>query len=213
MRFLKSYRLFEQENNQPDVIDQIMKYLPKVAGDPYTSEILPVLKFLEKADNADDKRRAVEEIIQISKKKFAGFDKLITMQEVMERFVNHYIGEEGILKMRPVKNLIRRIKPPVKKSLKADKEYRIKANNIDSFTKKIITILIREGIKEEDVKEQLKKIYEWCEPILRHFYHLDTVKGLKYMQPGVLFNQHELDEYFGVPEIQQEPPVLDSGEE
>jgi len=214
MHIIKSYQLFEQEEARKlDIVDQIMRYLPRVANDPFTQEIIPPIKGLVHGQTPEEKKSALESIRDLSKKKFAGYDKLITMQDVMERFVNHYIGEEGILRKRSVKKLIRVIKPPVKKSLKADKNYRIKAEDINRFTDKVITFLEREGINEGDIKPKLKEIYEWCEPILRHFYHLDTVKSLKYMQPGVLFNQEELNKYFGEPEVPKEPPVLDPDEE
>ena len=214
MKILKSYRLFEQEEEKrPDLVDQVLKFLPKVAMDRFTREIIPSIKRLINTDSADEKKASYQSIRDIAKHHFAGFDKLITMQEVMERFVNHYIGDEGIIRKRGVKKLIRNIKPPVKKSLKADKNYRIKAVDIDSFTKKILTLLEREGIKEADIKTELKRIYEWLEPVFRHFYHLDTIKSLKYMQPGVLFNQHELNIYYGEPEVPKEAPVLNPDEE
>jgi len=205
MHIIKSYQLFEQEEARKlDIVDQIMRYLPRVANDPFTQEIIPFIKDLVHSDSADEKKSAYESIRSLARKKFAGYDKMITMQEVMERFVNHYIGDEGILRKRAVKKLIRAIKPPVKKSLKADKNYRIKAEDIDKFTDRIMNKLKGEGIKEDDIKIEFKEIYRWCEPILRHFYHLDTVKSLKYMQPGVLFNQDELNDYFGEPNVPEE---------
>lgn len=199
MRIIKSYSLFEQEKRKKDVIDGIMSFLPSLANDPFTLSILPHIRRIIHADDNGSISESCDGILELARNKFAGFDKMITMQEVMERFINHYIDPDtGILKKREVRKLIRDIKPPVKKSVKRDGEYRITAQRIDNFTDRSIRYLERQGIKKEDIKNSLKGIYNWFSFVFKHFYHLDTIKGMKYMQVGVLFNQDELNSYLGL---------------
>lgn len=195
MKIIKPYGLFEQEERRRDVIDGIMHFLPSLAKDPFTVSVLPLVRALIGSSNPT----SLENITGLSKKKFAGFDTRITMQEVMERFVNHYIdSDEGVLKKREVKRLIKDIKPPVKRSIKADQSYRIKPEDIDNFTDSLLEFLEKQGIKEQDIKKQLKEIYTWFGWVLKHFYHLDSIRDMKYMQVGVLFNEQELNSYLGL---------------
>jgi len=203
MKIIKPYGLFEQEERRNDVIDGIMNFLRSLAKDPFTVSLLPPIRSLISSSDPDTISKSLETITGLSKKKFAGFDIRITMQEVMERFVNHYIDSDtGVLKKSELKRLIKDIKPPVKRSVKADQSYRIKPESLDNFTDVVLGSLKKQGIKEQDIKKQLKDIYVWFGFVLKHFYHLDSIRGMKYMQVGVLFNEQELNSYLGLTDDQ-----------
>lgn len=203
MKIIKTYRLFEQEERRKDVIDGIMYFLPSLARDPFTVSLLPLIRSLMGSNDPAVISRSLESITSLSKKKFSGFDTRITMQEVMERFVNHYIDpDNGLLKKREVKRLIKDVKPPVKRSVKADLSYRVTPDSLDNFTDSLLAFLKKQGIKEQDIKKQLKEIYTWFGFVLEHFYHLDSIRGMKYMQVGVLFDEQELNSYLGLTEDQ-----------
>ena len=194
MKRIKSYVLFESELHKLTLADKVIKFLPRLQEDSFTVSIIPYVNAILNADSDEKRLEAYQSIRNIAKKHFGGFNDKITMQEVLERFVNHYLSkEDGILRMRYVKKLIRAIKPPVKRSLKADRNYKITGPALDNFTDRLIKLLEKEGIKELDIKNKLKEIYLWFMPVLKYFYHKDTIRNLKYL--NILFSPEEIVKY------------------
>ena len=207
MTRILSYNLFEEETAQKeDIVDRVIRAFPNLINDSFTQSIIPAIKVAIHASTDVETREAYENIKTLAIKKFGGYDYKISQQEILERFVNHYIDfGRGILRMRDLKRFIRHVKPQVKRSKKLDRSFRISPDVLDSFTDGLIEILKKDAIKYEDIKNVLKKIYEWSIPALSIVYHLDSLKNLKYMEEGVLFNSDELATLFGFHEAEPSP--------
>ena len=200
MHIIQSYKIFEsgdKEDKMKGLVDLVCNYLPKTRKDRFTQDILPYIKTIVVSHKRMQIDFACKTIMESAASKFGGYDKEITPQETLERFIDHYIsGPDRILDKHSVDVLIRKIRKPVKKSKKKDKNFKIGLEQIDKFTDNAIEQLMRQGISIGDVKLQLKKIYTWAFPILEYFYHPITIKKFKYKQSGILFSKEELLQFY-----------------
>ena len=194
MRIIKSYKLFESQEREEgiDPVEMLIRVSPELSGDKFTRVIAPRIRTIAGSRNPEKIQNAIDSIKNIAIRKFGGYQDTIPMPEVLDRFVNHYIEKpDGILDMRAIENILDRISSKIRKGIVRSNR-RIGKDQIDSFTDKLMTVLEKQGIKDDDVKKQIKKIYTWAIPIMLHFYNPDEVKTFKYMQEGVLFNEDEL---------------------
>jgi hypothetical protein len=198
MRIIKSYKLFESEDAlemKIDPIDLILDAVPELREDKFTRVILPSIRTITWSKFPEKIKRSINRIKEIAIKKFGGFESTIPLNEVLDRFVNHYIERpDGIIDSRAIENLVDFIGPRVHKGAVKSKG-RIGKESIDSFTDHLRDVLMRVCIKDSDVDKQIKKIYIWALPILLHFYNPDELKTFRYMQEGVIFTRDELDKF------------------
>lgn len=200
MRNIISYLIFEQIQNKPNtLLGKVLYMMPRLAEDEFTQSISPIIERLVKSKSNEETSELVNQMYLLSKKKFGGFDNLISPYEVLERFVNHYIdpeNHEGLIRKRALKRLLNSIKTPTKRSTKVDKKYRISGDDLNNFMKVCFRYLESLGISPSDIRVEYKRILLWAKPILTHFYHLDTIKNLDYFKPDAIFTVEELVEYF-----------------
>ena len=98
-----SFSLFENSLFLEGVVDHVMALLPSTAEDGFTKSIIPSIKAIILARSEDEQEESYLSIKELATRRFAGYDRFITNQEVLERLVTHFIGPEGgCLKKREV---------------------------------------------------------------------------------------------------------------